>query len=310
MSADVDARTRVGTSQAVSLRAVILLAGSVAKNPFGEGVDRAPLDLPVENGRTVFDVWREQLARLADDLGLPSLDVLVAIDRESAAPRTPQNGSGRGVKFEVVRDSAEYRGTAGVAKDLTRNFNDDDLVLLAGASQIQREPLIDVFRALEFGEEAVSVVPHGASEHAGLFLLRCDRLRDVSDVGFVDLKEQAIPSARHRVPLRVARRPRGSALPIRTREEYLRALRTCHADGPWRGAETARESPLAESWRAQFSIVESGADVASDAVLQDCVVLAGGRVERGAVVARSVVCPGGVVRAKKCVVDALVVDQR
>jgi hypothetical protein len=235
------------------------------------------------------------------------MTVLVAIDRDSAPPKMSNVTAGRGVKFEVVRDSTEYRGTAGVARDLTRDFRDDDRVLLATASQIQREPLVDAFRSIARGEEAVSVSPNGASEHAGLFLLRCDRLRDVSDVGFVDLKEQAIPSARHEAPLRVARRPRGSALPIRTREEYLRALRTFHADGPWRGAESSRDHPFAETWRPEFAIVEAGAEVAPDAVLQDSVVLAGARVEHGAVVARSVVCPGGVVRARKCVVDALVV---
>jgi hypothetical protein len=234
--------------------------------------------------------------------------VLVAIDRDSAPPTLSGVAGSVGVRFEVVRDTTEYRGTAGVARDLTREFQDDDRVLVATASQIQREPLGDVFRSIEQGEEAVSVAPYGASEHAGLFLLRCDRLRDVSEVGFVDLKEQAIPSARHRAPLRVARRPRGSALPIRTREEYLHALRTIHAGGPWRGAVPALDDPFAESWRPAFSIVEPGADVATDAVLQDSVVLAGGRVERGAVVARSVVCPGGVVRSRKCVVDALVVE--
>jgi len=306
MSAGTDADVRRGAAQVTSLRAVILLAGSVARNPFGDGLKRPPLDLPVDDVRTVFDLWREHLERLSDDLGISTLDVLVAIDRESAAPRAI-DAAGRRVKFEVVRDSAEYRGTAGVARDLTRNFRDTDRVLVATASQIQREPLSDVFRSLSDDAEAVSVVPHGASEHAGAFLLRCDRLRDVSEVGFVDLKEQAIPSARHRTSLRVSLRPRGSALPIRTREEYLHALRTCHADGAWRGVEPARESALTESWRPEFSIVEPGADVAADAVLQDSVVLAGGRVERGAVVARSVVCPGATVRAKKCVVDALVV---
>jgi len=306
MSAGADARIRHETTQANALRAVILLAGSVTRSPFGDGVQRPTLDLPVDRDRTVFDVWREQLERFAAELGSATMSVLVAIDRDSALPRMSGVTSSKGVTFEVVRDSTEYRGTAGVARDLTRDFRADDRVLVATGSQIQREPLGDAFRAIGLGEEAVSVSQYGASEHAGLFLLRCDRLRDVSDVGFVDLKEQAIPSARHQAPLRVARRPRGSALPIRTREEYLRALRTIHADGPWRGAESSRDNPFAETWRSEFSVVEAGAEVAPDAVLQDSVVLAGGRVEQGAVVARSVVCPGGVVRARKCVVDALV----
>jgi mannose-1-phosphate guanylyltransferase len=180
-------------------------------------------------------------------------------------------------------------------------------VLVAAANQIQREPLGDVFEALCEGGESVSIVPSGGSEIAGMFLLRCARLRDVPDVGFVDLKEQAIPAARGHAPLHVSRRPAGSTLPIRTLAEYVHALRVIHAptaDG------VVADDPYAETWRPVFSIVEPGAHVATGAVLQDSVVLAGGHVETGSAVARSVVCPRGVVRRGQCIVESMVTGSK
>ena len=92
----------------------------------------------------------------------------------------------------------EFRGTAGVVKDLTQDLGDGDLVLVATANQVQREPLGRVLRDLALGGEGVSLVPHGSSELAGVFLLRRDRLRDVPDVGFVDLNDAPLV----RTPLR------------------------------------------------------------------------------------------------------------
>jgi hypothetical protein len=210
------------------------------------------------------------------------------------------------VEFEVIRDAGEYRGTGGVVRDLTQRFAPESRVLVAAANQIQREPLADLFAALSAEDEAVSIVPHRRSEVAGMFLLRCARMRHVPAVGFVDLKEQAIPSARGQAPLHAARRAPGSLLPVRTLEEYVQALRVIHAPANPETSRFSLEDPFAETWISAFSIVEAGAQVAPDAVLQDSVVLAGGRVESGAAVARSVVCPGGVVRRGQCIVEGIV----
>ena len=286
---------------------VILLAGRVGQNPFADGIGRSVLDMPVARGRRVLDVWAERCAALAEQSGGAGLVVRIAVDQDGAAPDVAIPPSGGGVQFQVVRDVAEYRGTAGVVKDLTRDLKDSDLVLVASANQVQREPFGRFLPDLIAAGEGVSMVPHGASELAGAFLLRRSRLRGVPDVGFVDLKEQAIPDAVGSGPLRVSRRPRGSSLPVRTLDEYVAALRAMHAPGGFEDAGAGPEDPFAESWQPRFSIVEEGADVASDAVLQDSVVLAGGRVESGAVVARAVVCPGGVVRRGQTVAETVVV---
>jgi NDP-sugar pyrophosphorylase family protein len=61
---------------------------------------------------------------------------------------------------------------------------------------------------------------------------------------------------------------------------------------------------LAEDWKSAFAIVEPGAMVSSSARIHDSVVLAGGVVESGAVVVRSLVA--GTVRRDRKVVDLCV----
>jgi hypothetical protein len=93
------------------------------------------------------------------------------------------------------------------------------------------------------------------------------------------------------------RRPTG--LPIRLLSDYVAALRALHQ--PVRGAST---DPWAEDWKSTFAIVEPGATVSSSARIHDSVVLAGGIVEAGAVVVRSVVA--GTVRKDRKAVDRCV----
>lgn len=288
------------------LRAVILLAGRVGRNEFADGVGRSVLDLPVDANTTVLDRWIDTLDRFARAFALPKIHLRVAVDRTGTLPEARVRDAHPMIELEVVRDPEEYRGTAGLVKDLTKGYGEHDQILVATANQIQREPLRDVFQVLWRGDESVSIIPHDGGEFAGVFLLRCARLRDVSDVGFVDLKEQAIPSARGKEPLFVKRRAPGSTLPIRTLAEYIRALRLIHGTPNPDSFVCAPEDPFAETWQPVFSIVEPGAQVVPGAVLQDSVVLDGGRVEAGAVVTRSVVCAGGVVGRGQCVLETIV----
>jgi NDP-sugar pyrophosphorylase family protein len=126
----------------------------------------------------------------------------------------------------------------------------------------------------------------------------------VAEVGFVDLKEQAIHGARGHGPLHAVHREPGASLPIRTLEEYIDALRAIHAVAPAGGTRSA--DPFAETWEPAFAIVEPGAQVGDGAFLQDSVVLSGAVVGRGAILARSLVCSGAVVPAGACVVDRIV----
>jgi hypothetical protein len=291
------------------VRSVILLAGQVGRNPFADNIGRSILDLPIEAGRSVLDLWLERLRAFVGAEGLSRLEVVVSVDANGHLPTVREHleegpGVGGHVVVEVVRDPSDYRGTAGVVRDLTKGYRDEDWILVGAANQVLREPLEDLFEALAARGESVSLSVSSGSDLAGLFLLRCARLRDVPDVGFVDLKEQAIPGgSRSHAPLAAVRRPAGSTLPVRTLPEYIRALRVLHGEGR---DGSAREDPFAETWKPVFSIAEEGAQVASGATLLDSVVLSGARVEAGAAVARSVVCPGGVVRSRACITESVV----
>lgn len=65
-----------------------------------------------------------------------------------------------------------------------------------------------------------------------------------------------------------------------------------------------------EDWWPTCGLVESSADVDPSARVHDSVVLRGSRVRRGAVLVRSVVCPGAVVRNHEIVVGRLVAGRR
>jgi mannose-1-phosphate guanylyltransferase len=124
----------------------------------------------------------------------------------------------------------------------------------------------------------------------------------IPSIGYVDLKEQALPLIARKHRVQVIPRARPLALPLRTRADYIRALRWYHRSP--RVEPTT--DPFEEDWRPVFALCEQGADVDPSARLHDSVVLAGGRVERGAMVVRSVVCAGGVVERNQTVVDRVV----
>jgi len=283
------------------VRVAVLLAGRIGRTSFGDGIRRSVLDLPVSEGSTVLDAWARAFDDYATTARVPSLTVRIAIDRAADEPDLSRIARSGRVAFEVVRDPAEYRGTAGVVRDLTSDLTGEDTVLVAVGSQLPLEPLSETVAELGGADEGVALASDGRSDLAALFLLRRARLERVPDVGFVDLKEQALAAGRGFGSLRAVRRPASSTMPLRTCAEYVRALRTAFG-----GADHAR-NPFAESWDRTFVLVEPGARVDPSAVLQDCVVLAGGTVEAGAIVARSVVCPGGVVRRREKAIERVVV---
>ena len=148
----------------------------------------------------------------------------------------------------------------------------------------------------------VSILDHGDGTPSGLMLIRCGSLREIAKVGFVDLKEQALPAIAKRHRVEVERRP-ACLMTVRTARDYLTALRYDHKR---QQGEAIEQHAFAEDWQAEFSVVEKDANVGAGARLFDSVVLAGGEVGAGAVLVRSVVCPGASVRANQRIVDEVV----
>lgn len=283
------------------LRAVVLLAGDVRANTLRKMTGRSSPSLPVGASRTVLDCWREQLITLAETLQIDQLPVRVLISRGSGlTPHTERFGP---VLMSIEYDPSSFRGTAGLLSDIARAYDDDDQLLVTSAGQILFEPLIRVAMDLYAagGDFTLGTDPNGVP--SGLMLFRCGCMREVNPVGFCDLNEQALPALSKDHDVRVARFAAPVAMSVRTLPGYLGALRAFHRHASGRHD---LDHPFEEQWRPTFGIVEPGASVGRNVIVHDSVVLSGACVESGAVLVRSVVCPGAVVGRDDHAVDQVV----
>jgi mannose-1-phosphate guanylyltransferase len=283
------------------LEAVVLLAGSVRPTPLHQAIGRNVLDLPIDATGSILGHWQRQIDRLAAMLGRPFLEVKVMIDRAADVPASASPAaSGRAV-VNIERDPLDLRGTGGVLHDLAKRWDDDRYILVASAGQIMLEPIVDIAQSLADLGGDVTVVSHRDGTPSGMMLVRCSALRDIAPVGFVDMKEQALPRIARDHDVVVFHNPTATGLPVRTLADYIDALRIYHrrlqgASVPVRGDDN--------DWRLTFALVEEAAHVHPQARIHDSVVLAGARVQRDAVVVRSIVGPDAIVTA-----DSMIVDQ-
>jgi N-acetylglucosaminyldiphosphoundecaprenol N-acetyl-beta-D-mannosaminyltransferase len=297
--ADLGAATVAGRLS--RLRALVLLGGSVRPTLLSTATERSILDLPLDEKGSLLNFWLSQSLEVATLAGLTTLPVRVMVNQGSAEPTSAEERH-FGL-FTVERDRSEYRGTGGVLRDLAAEYDDEDLVLVANAAQIMLDPLASVASALERRGGDVGLVSHEDGTPTGVMLLTCKTLRMISEVGYVDMKEQALPEIASQFKVRVLRRRRPTGLPIRSLENYIQGLRLHHR---LRAGKSAVTDPLAEDWGPAFSLIEDGAVVGAGARVHDSVVLADGVIEPGAVVVRCVVCRGGVVKRDRTAVDQFI----
>ena len=285
------------------LRAVILLGGSVRPTELTTATGRSVLDLPLDEAGTIFNYWLQQAQDLARHANLGQLPVRVMVNHNSAEPYSaaPRYYG----TYRVERDLSEYRGTGGLLRDLVdaADYDDDDLVLIANAAQILLDPLPAVATALDRKQAAVSFVAHQDGTPSGVQLFRCKTLRLIPETGYVDMKEQALPLIAGQHDVAVVQRRRPTGLPVRSLAGYVTALRHYHRR---RLGKPAVSDPLAEDFTPAFALVEDGASVDVRAHVHDSVVLKGATVEAGAVLVRSLVCTGGVVRRDRSAVEQFV----
>lgn len=260
----------------------ILLAGNVRQSDFRKAIGRHILRLPVGPGEGLLDHWRLQ----ADVVGgrlpggtLPMRVVLSADDDADDSVAIPGSST-----MSIETDPNPTRGTGGLLRDLAESFEDDRRILVANANQVFFGDLATAVARLAHASNDVALMPAWDGNGGFLMLTRAACLRDVSDRGFVDLKEQALPVVASRFDVRVVEAtPELTPTSIRSTRDYLEVLRRRAADGG--SADTDR-------WVDRFRLIEEGAHIAPTALVQNSVVLAGGSVGAGAVVARCVVCSG------------------
>lgn len=275
------------------IRSVIVLAGAVRRTPLSRGIKRSLLDLPLGDGGTIAERHLAAAERFAERAGIGSLDVRIIVDSDSEVP--VEHAPSGLVRTMVERDASPIRGVAGVLADATRDYAADDYVVVLNGAQVFRDPMDELVGRMLRTNADVSMVSAMDGTPVGLWLIRCAPLHTVRPVGYIDLKEQALPEWRERWAIQVVERQRAPALRTRSVNEYLNAVRyavTCPM-----GGDSVDEDPYREEWACSFAIKEPGSTVADDAIVHDAAVLGGATVESGAVVVRSVICPGARVSA-------------
>ena len=272
---------------------VVLLAGTVRPTPLHKPLGRSGLDLPVDESRSILNHWQDHISHLANHLQRQQLDTHVMIDWTATAPITGWSNSRSIISIE--RDPLELRGTGGVLHDLAKRHNDEDYMLVISANQLLFEPLDQLVVDMATLGGDVQLLSYEDGTPAGMMLCRCGALRDIAPIGFVDMKEQALPViARHHQTL-VLRRKKADVQPIRTLANYLEGLRRMHGLDD----NDMISQPI-------FNLVEVGAEVDPKASLREAVVLRGARIEKGAVVARSLIGVGAHIKAGQVIVDQMV----
>jgi hypothetical protein len=279
------------------LQALVLLGGAMRSSPLSEATRRSPLDLPIDETHSIMDLWQAHAIVLAAHLERDHLPVRVITNGIAPMPSNEE-----AISLSIERDPSEMRGTGGVLHDIAQDYPDESFIVVANAAQIFYDALPNLLTNLSATHADVALVANDDGAASSLFLARCGSLRVIPRIGYVDMKEQALPLIARESVVKVIHRPHATGLPVRTLKDYIRALRRYHRRGPLKNA-------FEENWSPLFSIIESGAHVDATAQLHDSVVLSGGVVEAGALVARSVVCSGGVVKKNQFVLDRLVVGK-
>lgn len=286
-----------------NVKAVLLLGGSVRTSKLSAAIERSILDLPLEDGRSILWHWQSEVRHLRRLVKRPHLPIRVMVDRQSPEPLCPLTEEG--VEVVVERDLSPYRGTGGVLRDISTEYGDDDVLLVANAAQALLSPLTDLAVALAEFESDVSLIAHADGTPSGLMLVRCRALRQLSQNGYIDMKEQALPAIAKEFKVTHLYQTHASGLPVRTLEEYISAMQRRYRLSL---GKPLPNDPFAEDRRPTFAIVEKGAIIDSEARVHDSVVLKGAVVEAGAMIVRSIVCPGGVLAAGETAIDTLVMN--
>jgi len=300
-------------AEPIPLTAVIVLAGSMRCAGLLAAVKRSALLLPLSQHTTVLQQWIHRAA----EFGRRHPQVPVRLLLDSPLPQQSRDDSTMPLcccpSLIIERDPKPYRGTGGLLHDLAEACDFRGWFLVLNAAQRLSIPLELIRANLSSVAGDVKLATDESGLVDGAMLVNCGVLREAPQIGYCDFKEQVLPALSQRgYGVGVARMPRACGLPIRSREQYLRAVvaeQACLAQNPQPEPDPAHHNSgdaCGEHWRAGFAVIETGACVDPSAIVHDSVILAGAKVARRAAVIRSVVCPGAIVSSGAIVRDAVV----
>lgn len=290
----------------------VLLAGGLKPSPLAVAAGCSVLDLSADGRQTILEHWMEHLAPLGSDSS--PLPVRV-VHGPQLPPTTPDSGRvPPSLQLRVERESKDFRGPAGVVKDAAEDLPPDATVLVVEASRWFGGNLAEILAAFRGESESGVTVPVTVTATAGgapggIVVLRRDTLDLVSDLGFMDLKEQwlgKVSESGHDV--RVVKLDESSpSVLLRDRADLLASSRCCatvqvDAEASEHTAGRLR-SLFSESEGGYFAAVAPNSTVEPNTSIVDSVIMGGATVRSGAIVARSLICPGALVDANEVVVD-------
>jgi NDP-sugar pyrophosphorylase family protein len=269
---------------------------------------RPVVDLPLPDGRSILQMWRDEVQALAKALGGATIPLRTLVSKPSALPQIVESGTL--VPVTVEYDKLDFRGTGGLLRDLAADFSSDDLLLVLHGNQVPLVPLTEIWSLLSSENASVTLMAEPDGTAAGVHAIRAGALESIRDKGFIDFKEQALPAIAKTHRVRVARARTNLLQPIRTLDQYIATLRLLtERASPGAAAAAARLASAhpwsEEEWTRTFALVDKGATVATDAIIHDSVVLPGAQVQSGGVVVRSIVGGGARVGAGERVFDAV-----
>lgn len=284
------------------LRDVVLFAGSVRETRAGQSFGGLVLDLPLPDAETVLGAWSRHTSELASAIGRSDLRLRVLVNRGwTAASPLPKRD---GIDIRIEPEPEEFRGTGGMLRDLADEYADDDWLLTVNASQVLVEPLERLVASLSSCDADVAILAGQDNTPCGVQLVRAGCLRSISDKGFVDFKEQALPAmVKSHAKIRVVRCDRTPTISIRTLDEYISTLRTLKS----RDLGTDPVSlAFREDWSPTFRLVDPSARVTPGATVHDSVVMKDASIGPGAIIVRSLIGQGATVSSGELVIDRVV----
>ncbi|QQE12529.1 hypothetical protein JD969_03395 [Planctomycetota bacterium] len=285
----------------LNLKAVVLLAGSVRPSPLRRAISQGFLSLPIDGDCTILDAWQRQLNDLATSLSEAKLHVRIMQDRSSVLYDLSHQASSR-IKMTFEQDPFAFRGTGGLLRDLAEEYDDDEFLFVANAAQVVLGSVKDMVRELATVKADIAIAAEQDGTPSDIMLIRSGILKTIGKVGYVDIKEQALPQISKKHDVRVHRSNTVQTFQVRTLDSYLNAIKEFHV---FNHLVDHREQTL-EDWQATFSIVDTKAKMHPTAIVHDSVVLEGSVIEENAVIVRSVIAPNGYVASNQSIVDTVI----
>lgn len=269
----------------------LFLAGSMSHCLLRQQIGRPISSLPISDRFSILEAWKTRV----DLAGLTGRrDLLISAARESPLHHCEANRD----EFSVFVDQRKHRGVAGVIRDTVEDATGS---IQVGAPILVVEatsnPAVDVERLVSTHAERGSDITFGMDHdgrYAGCLVLERRVLELVPLLGFFDLKEQLVSTARENGSRLAAAEVVRKSIRIHSLQDWRRSVRE------WARLDSSFGGPR----RSEPSIVDPRATV-DDATVIDAIVMEHATVGVGAIIARSVIGPHAVVPAGIRVIDSV-----